>query len=91
MANLNYFIVEDIKDMEKVFEELKQFINNSVYPNLLEEHGINQKIERLDQYFTYWSHHAQKLADDYQIVPDKYQAITNNNADYFVQGEQDDS
>ena len=85
MANLNYFIVEDIKDMERVFEEVKQFINNSVYPDLLEEHGINKKIERLDQYFIYWSYHAQKLADDYQVVPDKYQAITNNNADYFVQ------
>ena len=71
--------------MERIFEEVKEFINNSVYQGLLEEHGINQKIERLDQYFTYWSHHAQKLIDDYQIVPDKYQAITNNNADYFVQ------
>ena len=42
MANLNYFIVEDIKDMEKVFEEVKQFINNSVYctPPITNERGL---------------------------------------------------
>ncbi len=61
MSRLIGFLQDDLQEIEKSFEHIKEMIDNKVYYE--DRRNIYKHIETLEQFFSYWRQHSNKLKE----------------------------
>jgi hypothetical protein len=63
MSRLRSFLMEDLKKLEKAYQEIDYIIDARIYKDVQEDTGIQKHLEVLEQFISYWSSHAKNIKE----------------------------
>ena len=55
--------MEDLKKLEKAYQEIDYIIDARIYKDVQEDTGIQKHLEVLEQFISYWSSHAKNIKE----------------------------
>ena len=62
MSRLRNFLMEDLKEIDHSFQNIREAIDCNIY---YEKHTLFAKdIERLERFIIYWSNHAKNIGEE---------------------------
>mgnify|MGYP003134693644 FL=1 len=63
MSRLKNFLIDDLQKLERAYTEIDNIFADRVHYNIKEDTKIEEHLETLENFISYWRQHSKKLKE----------------------------